>query len=96
MINCEVKNNYGRNGGIYAYNHAQEQQKAKQNIKIGAVTEDLEKEEPENILKRKKTSAIGYKNEGIRRKKFISQATGKVEDEYITGLLKEEWIDYKR
>lgn len=38
---------------------------------------------------------FGYKNEGIRRKKFISMATGKVEDEYITGLLKEEWIDYK-
>ena len=36
-------------GGIYAYNQAQEQQKAKQNIKIGAVTEDLEKEEPEKI-----------------------------------------------
>ena len=39
---------------------------------------------------------FGYKNEGIRRKKFISQATGKVEDECITGLLKEEWIDYKK
>ena len=38
---------------------------------------------------------FGYKNEGIRRKKFISMATGKIEDEYITGLLKEEWIDYK-
>lgn len=38
---------------------------------------------------------FGYKNEGVRRKKFISMATGKVEDEYITGLLKEEWIDYK-
>lgn len=36
---------------------------------------------------------FGYKNEGVRRKKFISMATGKVEDEYITGLLKEEWID---
>lgn len=35
---------------------------------------------------------FGYKDEGIKRKKFISQATGNVEDEYITGLLREEWI----
>ncbi len=35
---------------------------------------------------------FGYKDEGIRRKKFISQSTGNYEDEYITGLLKEEWI----
>ena len=34
---------------------------------------------------------FGYKDEGIRRKRFISKATNKVEDEYITGLLKEEW-----
>lgn len=38
---------------------------------------------------------FGYKNEGIRRKKFVSMATGNIEDEYITGLLKEEWIDYR-
>ena len=31
------------------------------------------------------------KDEGIKRQRFISKATGKVEDEYITGLLKEEW-----
>lgn len=35
---------------------------------------------------------FGYKDEGIKRKKFISRATGQIEDEYITGLLKEEWI----
>ena len=33
-----------------------------------------------------------YKDEGIRRSKFISMATGNIEDEYITGLLKDEWI----
>lgn len=42
----------------------------------------------------KMQAKFGYKNEGIRRKKFISQSTGNIEDEYITGLLKEEWIDY--
>ena len=35
---------------------------------------------------------FGYKDEGIKRKRFVSKATGKVEDEYITGLLKDEWI----
>lgn len=39
---------------------------------------------------------FGYKDEGIRRKKFKSQATGNYEDEYITGLLKEEWIRWER
>ena len=35
---------------------------------------------------------FGYKDEGIKRKKIVSKATGNIEDEYITGLLKEEWI----
>lgn len=35
---------------------------------------------------------FGYKDEGIRRQRFLSKATGKLEDEYITGLLKDEWI----
>ncbi len=35
---------------------------------------------------------FGYKDEGIRRRRFISKATGRIEDEYITGLLKDEWI----
>lgn len=35
---------------------------------------------------------FGYKDEGIRRQKFVSKASGKIEDEYITGLLKDEWI----
>ena len=39
---------------------------------------------------------LGYKDEGIRRKCFISKATCKIEDEYLTGLLKEEFIEYKR
>ena len=31
-------------------------------------------------------------NEGIRRQRFVSKASGKIEDEYITGLLRDEWI----
>ena len=34
----------------------------------------------------------GYKDEGKIRERFISQSTGKIEDEYITGLLWNEWI----
>ena len=36
--------------------------------------------------------SLGYRDEGIRREKFICKSTGKVMDEYITGLLKDEWI----
>ena len=35
---------------------------------------------------------FGYKDEGIKRKRYISQSTGRFEDEYITGLLIEDWI----
>ena len=38
---------------------------------------------------------FGYKDEGIRRQRFVSKATGKIEDEYITGLLKSKWIRNK-
>lgn len=34
---------------------------------------------------------FGYKDEGVKRKRFISKATGNIEDEYITGILREEW-----
>lgn len=35
---------------------------------------------------------FGYKVEGKRRKAFVCMATGEIMDEYITGLLKEEWV----
>lgn len=34
---------------------------------------------------------FGYKIEGMRRKAFVCMANGEIMDEYITGLLKEEW-----
>ena len=46
----------------------------------------------ENEKSHKMQLRFGYKDEGIRRKRFVSKATGKIEDEYITGLLKDEWI----
>ena len=50
----------------------------------------------ENEKSHKMQLRLGYKDEGIRRKCFVSKATGKIEDEYLTGLLKEEFIEYKR
>ena len=35
---------------------------------------------------------FGYKKEGMRRQKYKCLSTGKIVDEYVTGLLKEEWI----
>lgn len=34
---------------------------------------------------------FGYKIEGVRRKAFRCMADGKIKDEHVTGLLKEEW-----
>lgn len=45
-----------------------------------------------NEKSRKMQLRFGYKEEGMRRKGFICQATGETVDEYVTGLLKEEWI----
>ena len=39
---------------------------------------------------------LGYKYEGVRRKKFLCLATNEYVDECITGLLKEEFIEYRR
>lgn len=38
---------------------------------------------------------LGYKYEGIRRKKYLCLATNEYVDECITGLLKEEFIEWK-
>lgn len=38
---------------------------------------------------------FGYKQEGMRREKYIPLSTGRITNEYVTGLLKSEWIDYK-
>lgn len=46
----------------------------------------------ENEKSHKMQLRFGYKDEGVRRQKFVSRGSGKIEDEYITGLLKEEWI----
>ena len=46
----------------------------------------------ENEKSHKMQLRFGYKDEGIRRQRFVSRGTGKLEDEYITGLLKDEWI----
>lgn len=48
---------------------------------------------PGNEKSRKMQEKLGYKEEGIRRKKFLCLATNEYVDECITGLLKEEFIE---
>ena len=48
----------------------------------------------ENEKSHKMQLKFGYKDEGIRRQKFVLRGSGKIEDEYVTGLLRNEWIDY--
>lgn len=45
-----------------------------------------------NELSFKMQEKLGYKIEGKRRRAFICMADGTIKDEYITGLLKEEWV----
>ena len=47
---------------------------------------------PNNEKSHKMQLKLGYKDEGIRRKKFLCMATNEYVDECITGLLKEEFI----
>ncbi len=47
---------------------------------------------PGNEKSKKMQEKLGYKDEGIRRKKFLCLATGEYVDECITGLLKDEFI----
>jgi RimJ/RimL family protein N-acetyltransferase len=44
-----------------------------------------------NKASSKMLKSLGYKIEGMRRKGFRCMADGKLKDEYIMGLLKEEW-----
>jgi len=45
-----------------------------------------------NEASRRMQERLGYKTEGMRRKGFLCRADGVLKDEYITGLLREEWI----
>lgn len=49
---------------------------------------------PNNEKSRKMQLKLGYKDEGIRRKKFLCLATNEYVDECVTGLLKEEFVEY--
>jgi len=44
-----------------------------------------------NISSLKMQEKFGYKIEGMRRKAFRCMADGEIKDEYITGLLRDEW-----
>lgn len=45
-----------------------------------------------NTCSFKMQEKFGYKMEGIKREAYICMANGKLENECITGLLKNEWI----
>jgi RimJ/RimL family protein N-acetyltransferase len=47
-----------------------------------------------NEKSRKMQLKLGYKDEGIRRKAFLCLATNEYIDECITGLLKEEFVEW--
>ena len=47
----------------------------------------------ENIASKKMQEKLGFKDEGIRRKRFFSLANKEYKDECITGLLEDEYID---
>ena len=47
-----------------------------------------------NEKSRKMQMRLGYKEEGIRRRKYLCLATNEYVDECITGLLKDEFIEW--
>lgn len=47
---------------------------------------------PENHSSERMQKKLGYKDEGIRRKKILCLATNEYVDECITGLLREEFV----
>lgn len=49
---------------------------------------------PGNEGSRKMQDKLGYKYEGLRRKRFLCPATNEYVDEYMTGLLKEEFVEF--
>jgi RimJ/RimL family protein N-acetyltransferase len=46
----------------------------------------------ENKASNKMSQKLGFTHEGMKRKTVIAKSTGKIHDENIYGLLKEEWF----
>jgi RimJ/RimL family protein N-acetyltransferase len=57
-------------------------------LKLRRIENGFLKGNPLSFAMQKK---FGYKLEGKRRKGFRCRADGKIKDEYLTGLLREEW-----
>ena len=47
-----------------------------------------------NEKSQKMQEKLGYKSEGVRRKKYLCLATNEYKDECIMGLLKEEFVEF--
>jgi ribosomal-protein-alanine N-acetyltransferase len=50
----------------------------------------------ENIASKTALKKLGFKKEGLLRKKIISPITGKIHDQCRFGLLKEEWEEARK
>ena len=50
---------------------------------------------PENVPSERMQKRLGFRDEGVKRKKFWCLSTKEYVDECITGLLKEEFIEFK-
>jgi len=49
----------------------------------------------ENIASNRMSLKLGFKEEGIRKRTVVCKATGKIHDENLYGLFKEEWLKTK-
>jgi [ribosomal protein S5]-alanine N-acetyltransferase len=49
-----------------------------------------------NLASQKMSEKLGFTREGLKRKEIICKATGKIEDEIMYGLLKEEWKKHRQ
>jgi [ribosomal protein S5]-alanine N-acetyltransferase len=45
-----------------------------------------------NIPSARLQNKLGYKVEGLRKEAYVSKADGQVKDEYITALLRKDWV----
>jgi ribosomal-protein-alanine N-acetyltransferase len=59
-----------------------------ENLKLRRLENGYLKGNPSSLKMQQK---FGYKVEGMRRQAFKCMADGKIKDEYITGLLREDW-----
>ena len=95
VTSIDIANVINKKTGIPIYEILKEDnyviKEIEKNLKQNIIGQDKTINQLINITKRIK---LGYKDEGIRRKKFLCLATNEYVDECVTGLLKEEFIEW--